>query len=299
MNGKRREVSLNLDHVSLDSIETFSDFLQRFHALHSGSFPEVPTTLGPSSYGLLVEALGRPPPGRKLTILDLGCGDGRLLELIAAKGLPGVELIGVDFVLEQIERSRRRLGKCNVTLLCEPAQKLSLSTSSVDRVLVHMSLAFMHPLEDTLHEIDRVLRPGGVLAMIADGTPATDSIDRIYSEMLWDAVTADRPEIATLELGGSGGAGSDLLISAIREQTSINDNLEVLPFDLLLNVSADEYLEFVEGDYLWKLLSADGAQRLREQIRRLFAERGERRMPVPVAMRRIVIGKPDSAVGRA
>ena len=43
-------------------------------------------------------------------VLDLGCGDGRLLELLAAEG-QFAEIVGMDVSTQALTRARRRLAR--------------------------------------------------------------------------------------------------------------------------------------------------------------------------------------------
>lgn len=278
--------------VGCDPVEAFTEFMRSFHALHDGSFTEARTTAGPTSYRLLADRVGAAPEGGELTVLDLGCGSGRLLEILADEGGPGLRLVGVDFVPEQIARARERLGEATVELHCAEARDLPLAPGSVDRVLIHMGLALMQPLEATLGEIDRVLRPGGRLAAVLDGTPAPDALDRVYAGMLWRRVTAERPELLGAHLVDARASEPERLAALVRAETAMTGAVEVLPFELLLQVTASEFVEFAEGDHLWKLLTESGAAALREDVRGLFPEGDARRVEVPIAMTLVVFEKP-------
>jgi SAM-dependent methyltransferase len=281
--------------IGCDPVEAFTEFMRSFHALHDGSFTEARTTAGPTSYRLLADRVGAAPEGGELTVLDLGCGSGRLLEILADEGGPGLRLVGVDFVPEQIARARVRLGEAPVALHCAEARDLPLASASVDRVLVHMGLALMQPLEATLSEIDRVLRPGGRLAAVLDGTPAPDALDRVYADMLWRRVTGERPELLGSHLVDARASETDRLSALVRGAIGMTGPVEAFAFELLLEVTASEFVEFAEGDHLWKLLTEKGAAELREEVRTLFPEGDARRVEVPIAMRLVVFEKPGAA----
>jgi len=123
------------------------------------------TAEGKTGYDLLVERL---PAGAR-NVLDLGCGNGPLLERLAAR-TPRLERIyGVDLCASDLELARARVADERVVLLCEPGQALSLSDGTVDAVLSHHAFYLMDPVEPALAEIARVLRPGGVFAFVSFG----------------------------------------------------------------------------------------------------------------------------------
>jgi SAM-dependent methyltransferase len=106
-------------------------------------------------------------PTPPITIVDLACGDGYLLEQIRER-LPGARLIGIDMSAEELAAARLRLGP-GVELLLERAQRLPLADRSVDYLLCHMALMLMDDVEEVVREIARVLKPGGVFAAIVGG----------------------------------------------------------------------------------------------------------------------------------
>jgi len=92
------------------------------------------------------------------TILDVGCGTGRLLRG-AANRWPQAQLFGVDPAEEMISEAKRL--NSNATFKLSTAETLPFSDQSFD--LVVSSLSFHHWADQVkaLHEIARVLRIGG------------------------------------------------------------------------------------------------------------------------------------------
>lgn len=95
--------------------------------------------------------------------LDLGCGDGRLSQLIAAGTLSIADVSEVA-----LDRARRRLPGATATLLL-PDEPLPLPDNAVDLVLCAETLEHVRDVQLLLSEVRRVLRPGGRLALT---TPA-------------------------------------------------------------------------------------------------------------------------------
>ena len=95
--------------------------------------------------------------------LDLGCGDGRLTEL-----LPSERVTGADVSAKALERARRRLPDAQLVEL-EPDAALPFEDSAFDLVLCAETLEHVRDVQLLLSEARRVLRPGGTLALT---TPA-------------------------------------------------------------------------------------------------------------------------------
>jgi SAM-dependent methyltransferase len=127
----------------------------------------------------LAWALDGAPGGR---VLDLGAGTGtltrRLVEPHAVEGLEEV------FAVEPDSRMREVLSESlpGVTALDGSAEAIPLAAASVDVVVVGQAFHwFARPAADV--EIARVLRPGGILAILTNTNP--DGAD-------WEAVLHER-----------------------------------------------------------------------------------------------------------
>lgn len=101
------------------------------------------------------------------SVLDVGCGTGRLLRAAAARW-PEAQLIGVDPAEGMVEIARQLTPSATVHRAL--AQSLPLPDASVD--LVFSTLSFHHWRDHAggVREIARVLRPGGHF-ILADFAP--------------------------------------------------------------------------------------------------------------------------------
>ncbi|QQX59877.1 class I SAM-dependent methyltransferase [Pseudomonas chlororaphis subsp. aurantiaca] len=150
----------------MNSMNSAERFLQDFHQRRPGTTPPAFSGLSlpgrGSSYEMLVATLATAQP--RARVLDLGCGDGFLLELLARE-YPEARLIGVDMSATELQAAHARLANRSV-LLNERAQCLSMASGSVDAVVSHLALMLMSDIEQVLEEIHRVLAKGGQLSAI-------------------------------------------------------------------------------------------------------------------------------------
>ncbi|MBO0877854.1 MAG: class I SAM-dependent methyltransferase, partial [Pseudonocardia sp.] len=97
-------------------------------------------------------------------VVDVGCGDGFHLPMFA-RGARTV--VGVEPHPPLVRRARRRVAELpNVRVLEAGAERLPLEDASVDLVHARTAYFFGPGCEPGLTEADRVLRPGGVLAVV-------------------------------------------------------------------------------------------------------------------------------------
>ncbi|MCP2165411.1 Methyltransferase domain-containing protein [Goodfellowiella coeruleoviolacea] len=97
-------------------------------------------------------------------VVDVGCGDGFHLPVFAATAR---HVTGVEPHHPLVRRARQRVSDlANVRVLAGPAQRLPLPDSSADLVHARTAYFFGPGCEPGLAEAERVLRPGGTLAIV-------------------------------------------------------------------------------------------------------------------------------------
>ncbi|MBA3817337.1 MAG: class I SAM-dependent methyltransferase [Deltaproteobacteria bacterium] len=103
-------------------------------------------------------------------MLDVGCGDGHLLEVLAARGCRPV---GIDVSGEELARSGRARARAR-------AQALPFASASFDCVVSHLAFMLMAEPEVIVDELARVLVPGGGFHALLGGGPAATGDDAFH-----------------------------------------------------------------------------------------------------------------------
>jgi ubiquinone/menaquinone biosynthesis C-methylase UbiE len=103
-----------------------------------------------------------------VSVLDVGCGTGKLLRL-AATYWPEAQLIGVDPANSMIEMAKRLTP--NATFSTSMAEALPLQDASVDLALSTSSFHHWQDQAAGIREIARVLRPGGYFLLVDASFP--------------------------------------------------------------------------------------------------------------------------------
>jgi len=111
----------------------------------------------------LDETLKHIPDRPRQQLLDIGCGTGRLLTMLA-KTHPGISLAGVDTTAEMLAVARPRL--LTGTLLAQAsAEQLPFAAATFDTIVSCNMFHYIRQPLAALKEIRRLLRPGGALVI--------------------------------------------------------------------------------------------------------------------------------------
>jgi ubiquinone/menaquinone biosynthesis C-methylase UbiE len=111
-------------------------------------------------------------PGHR--VLDIGCGTGTLV-VLAKTSCSDLEVVGVDPDDKALARAARKARRAGISIQLDRgfSDALTYPDASFDRVL--SSFMFHHlergEKEQTLDEIQRVLKPGGSLHLLDFGGP--------------------------------------------------------------------------------------------------------------------------------
>jgi arsenite methyltransferase len=129
-------------------------------------------------------------PCRGERIVDAGCGTGLLLEQLAlAVGSKG-RVEGVDSSADMLERARDRCGDLQqVGLHQGSVESLPFEDASFDALCSTQCLLYVADLDSALREFERVLKPGGRIAILeTDWSGAVmNSHDQSLTQRIFDA----------------------------------------------------------------------------------------------------------------
>ena len=113
-------------------------------------------------HGAVWAALREAVPWEGRDVLDVGCGDGFHLPLFTG----AASVTGVEPYAPLVARARDRLRDPKIRVLQAGAAALPLPSASVDLVHARTAYFFGKGCEPGLAEAQRVLRPGGALAIV-------------------------------------------------------------------------------------------------------------------------------------
>ena len=118
-------------------------------------------------------------------VLDVGCGEGQVSRRVARHG---AWTVGVDPTAGQLVAAAGRGG--DVRYVRSAAEQLPFAAGAFDAVVICLTLEHLDPFEPAIHEVGRVLAPGGCFALFLNHpllqTPGSGWIDdHILEEQYW------------------------------------------------------------------------------------------------------------------
>ncbi|MGF1742760.1 class I SAM-dependent methyltransferase [Vibrio profundum] len=114
--------------------------------------------------------------------LDVGCGTGQLSVLLANYF---DHVTATDPSQAQISNA---VKYGSIDYKCEPAEQISCSNQSVDLVTVAQAAHWFN-LDEFYGEVTRVIRPGGVIALITYGVPnIAGPMEALFNQFYWQDI---------------------------------------------------------------------------------------------------------------
>ena len=145
-------------------------------------------------WGRVVAAAAGVQPGQR--VLDVACGTGALTEAVCERVQPGGRVVGLDANPSMLAVARRK--KLDVEWREARAEALPFADAAFDAVVSQFGLMFFDDRAQALREMQRVLRPGGRLAVaVCDGldrspgyAALTNLLQRLFGGRVADAFRA-------------------------------------------------------------------------------------------------------------
>jgi len=125
------------------------------------------------------------------TILDVGCGGGRTLQRLLGRS-KGATVYGVDISEESVAKARKvnaKLLDARVFVRQGSATELPYADSTFDLVTAVETVYFWRDLPRCFEEVKRVLKPGGLFAILLE----VSSPDCVWTRVV-DGMTTYSPE---------------------------------------------------------------------------------------------------------
>ena len=129
---------------------------------------------------LVAERL-RPALGPDSCVLDVACGTGDLA-LAVQEAAPAARVVGADFCRPMLEIAARKSSPAGraIPFVEGDAMRLPFAEKTFDAVTIGFGLRNLSSVEGGLRELFRVLRPGGVAAVLEFSCPVVPGFRALF-----------------------------------------------------------------------------------------------------------------------
>ena len=180
-------------------------------------------------------------------VLEIGVGTAAIAKPLRER--LGRTVLGVDLSIEMLRQGQRRLG---ATVAAADVTRLPVRTSSVGTVLACWLLHLVGDPATTLHEVTRVLRPGGRLAVVSSrGELEPDDVDSVMIDL--HDVLRGRLDVRDRLVPLAQASGLDLVAEDLTEagtwQESPEDlvqRMERRQWGVLIDLDETQYVRHVQ-----------------------------------------------------
>lgn len=245
------------------------DFHRRFPSCTSTCFSLGFTNQGLTSYDLLLESF----EGYEGPLLDLACGDGYLLTLLANKRKSNELLYGLDMSDGELEVAWTQRALIPQHILKGNARALPFAPESMQGISCHMALMLMSEVHEVIHEIHRTLQPHGKFSAIIPAEPIGDQARQIYQE--WLKQNMDLESLDSLKQLG------DKRVSTGEELKKLFANFKDFQLDtyeIIYELSPEEMTHFFSQFYASGFMNQDKQKKLKQDLLRSYQELGQKRL---------------------
>jgi ubiquinone/menaquinone biosynthesis C-methylase UbiE len=127
-------------------------------------------------------------------LLDAGCGDGRYSRFILRRADADAMVTGFDYSQQMLQRARRRLKHTRATQVRADLTRLPYADQAFDGVICGWVLEHLPDPRPGLHELSRVMQPGGKLLLMV----TEDTFGGAVCSRLWHCRTYNRTDLQTI-----------------------------------------------------------------------------------------------------
>ncbi len=116
-------------------------------------------------------------------ILELGCATGYLSQQLA-KRYPNAKVMGIDIAFKMVAHAKRQSRwLSHERFICADANNLPVADHSIDLIFANLTLAWCCNLDALLHELNRALKPQGLLLFTTLGPDTLQELRQSWAEL--------------------------------------------------------------------------------------------------------------------
>jgi len=162
---------------------------KQIHNLVASNFGPVAeayaTSLGHANKEALAELVELVDPKPTDELLDIATGAGNVALAFAPRVARAVAFDLTPAMLDQTLKTARERGLTNVEVVQGMAEDMPFEDASFDIVTVRLAPHHYADIRRGVHEMARVVRPGGKVLIVDTTVPEDDTLDKEINEIEW------------------------------------------------------------------------------------------------------------------
>jgi ubiquinone/menaquinone biosynthesis C-methylase UbiE len=253
-----------------------------------GAAPAIPPPRESAELAARYEAVSTPQfiQGQKLisllsiepgdSVLDLGCGTGRLAQHVANIVGPQGKVLGIDPSFQRIAIAKRREAAGLSFQVAGSDDLASFASGSFDRVYLNYVFHWIDKKEETLRQIYRILKPGGRIGISTGSKNQPSRVRELIRASIREVLGKVPPDLFVSPF-----RMSQEELRTLAEQAGFRIvDFQILPFSDYAK-DPEEVIAFLSASSSGRFLSGVGEERrerilsvLKEKLSTLQTERG-------------------------
>ena len=229
---------------------------------------------GKSSYSFFADAVDSDAGCR---ILDLGCADGGLIPFLRFRSYTGLDVSAAEIDRAKMTYERRS----DVSFFRSPVGQYK-TEERFERIVAHLSLPLMVPLESLANNIGDWLAPGGRFVYNLPVAPAVPTEFHDVSLLIREFVKARYP--GGLQLGDARPLDQKAMAGLFQTHANLDVSIVSEDYGFTVNISAQQAYETFTNKYLLQALPSPDRGELNQAIRAKINEIFAGRDTVPFSM---------------
>lgn len=223
---------------------------------------------GQNSYEILAQKLKSRLDTR---ILDLGCGDGHLIQYVLPSLQKHATLTGVDMSEAELNIAKSKNKDPRISFSLGTAQHLPCENASVDHVLCHMVFMLITPLDPVISELKRILKKGGAFSAVIGNTKnATPTVWHEIMNSVYNPIFVEYPKLKEATFGDAR-VNSEAGLQSIFNPGSGFSSPTIYDFSIIAPMKPDTAWAVMKDMYFVSMLPNDKKQKVEKDLRKLVS----------------------------
>lgn len=205
---------------------------------------------------------------KDISILDLACGDGFLIQYLTSKLREADNIVGIDMSEGELRLARMKYEvNSNIKFYQAKAQNIPLFDNSIDAIICHMAFMLMLPIEPVVSEIHRVLKSGGFFSAVIGNAREKQGFFNEILKITYQFIDFRYPLIREIQTGDSRVQNEKGLKELFAKDKGFNGSVDIDDFSLMISTGPQGVWDLIKEMYFVSMLPSSDQIELEKEIK--------------------------------